>query len=54
MNQTIEAIMSRRPIRRYKPDPIPRDAINTIFEAGCKEPQSVFSLSGFNKKAICE
>lgn len=38
MNQTIEAIMSRRSIRCYKPDPIPRDIINTIIEAGNQAP----------------
>jgi nitroreductase len=38
MNQTIEAIMSRRSTRCYKPDPIPRDIISTIIEAGNQAP----------------
>jgi nitroreductase len=38
MNQAIEAIMSRRSIRSYKPGPIPRDIINTIIEAGNQAP----------------
>jgi len=38
LNQAIEAIMSRRSIRSYKPDPIPRDIINTIIETGNQAP----------------
>ncbi|UCH03725.1 MAG: nitroreductase family protein [Candidatus Thorarchaeota archaeon] len=38
MNQTIEAIMSRRSIRCYKPHPIPSDIISTIIEAGNQAP----------------
>lgn len=33
-NQVIEAIQKRRSVRSYKPDPIPRDILNTIIKAG--------------------
>ena len=34
MNPVIEAIKKRRSVRSYKPDPVPRDAIEAIIEAG--------------------
>jgi nitroreductase len=38
MNPVIEAICKRMSIRSYKPDPIPKDIINTIIEAGNQAP----------------
>jgi nitroreductase len=34
MNPAIEAIKKRRSVRSYKPDPISRDAIEAIIDAG--------------------
>ena len=34
MNPVIEAIVKRRSVRSYKPDPVPRDAIEAIIDAG--------------------
>jgi nitroreductase len=34
MNPVIETIKKRRSVRSYKPDPVPRDAIETIIDAG--------------------
>ena len=34
MNPVIEAIQKRRAVRSYKPDPVPRDAIEAIIDAG--------------------
>jgi len=33
-----EAIYSQRQITRYKPDPVPREAIDTIIDAATKAP----------------
>jgi len=38
MNPVIEAIHKRMSIRSYKPNPIPKDIINTIIEAGNQAP----------------
>ena len=38
MNAVLEAIKDRRSVRSYKPEPIPRDIINTIIEAGNLAP----------------
>lgn len=35
---TISTIMDRRSIRRYRPDPIPEEDIQTILEAGRQAP----------------
>jgi F420 biosynthesis protein FbiB-like protein len=35
-----EAIMSRRSIRRYRPDPIPETVILTLLEAACWSPSA--------------
>lgn len=43
MNQVIEAIKKRRAVRSYKPDPIPRDVIKTIIEAGNEAPSAMNS-----------
>jgi len=37
-NPVIEAIGKRRSVRSYKPDPVPRDVIETIIEAGNQAP----------------
>jgi len=34
----LEAIQSRRSIRKFKPDPIPEDYINELIEAGRLAP----------------
>jgi nitroreductase len=34
MNELMEVIQNRRTIRRFKPDPIPEEKIQTILEAG--------------------
>ena len=34
MNPVIETIKKRRSVRSYKPDPVPRDAIEAIIDAG--------------------
>jgi len=38
MNPVVEAIHSRQSIRSYKPDPVPREVINAIIEAGNQAP----------------
>ena len=38
MNPVIKAINSRISVRAYRPEPIPRDIINTIIEAGNQAP----------------
>lgn len=42
MNQIIEAIKTRRSIRRFKPDMLPREIIDGIIEAG------LYAASGMN------
>ena len=42
MNQTLETIKTRRSIRRFKPDMLPRETIDAIIEAG------LFAASGMN------
>jgi nitroreductase len=34
MNPVIQAIRKRRSVRSYKPDPVPRDVIEAIIDAG--------------------
>ena len=34
MNPVIETIKKRRSVRSYKPDPVPREMIETIVDAG--------------------
>jgi nitroreductase len=43
MNQVIEAIKKRRSVRAYKPDPIPKDVIKIIIEAGNEAPSAMNS-----------
>jgi nitroreductase len=38
VNQALEVIRNRKSIRAYKQEPIPRDIINTIIEAGNQAP----------------
>lgn len=38
--QTIDCIKERRSVRRYRPDPIPDDVLNSILEAGTCAPSS--------------
>lgn len=37
---TLDAIRARRSIRKFKPDPIPRETIETILEAGINAPSA--------------
>jgi len=41
MNEVLKAIKNRRSVRSYKPDPIPRDVLNKIIEAGNMAPTGV-------------
>lgn len=41
MNEVLEAIKNRRSVRSYKPDPIPRDILKKIIEAGNMAPTGV-------------
>lgn len=38
--EALEAILSRRSIRRYMPDPLPEEAIRTLLEAGMSAPSA--------------
>lgn len=38
MNEVINALKSRRSIKKYKPDPIPAELLETILEAGTYAP----------------
>ena len=38
---TMEALLTRRSIRRYKPDPIPEEALKEILEAGLAAPSAI-------------
>ncbi len=42
MNPTLETILTRRSIRKYKPDMLPREIIDQIIEAG------LYAASGMN------
>ncbi len=44
-NRVIETIMSRRSIRKYKPQPVPRDTMKMILECGINAP------NGMNKQS---
>lgn len=39
--ETREVLLSRRSVRRYKPDPIPEDDLLAILEAGCYAPSAI-------------
>ena len=41
MNQTVDAIKTRRSIRKFKPDMLPREAIDAIIEAGLYAPSGM-------------
>ena len=40
-NEVIEAIMSRRTIRKYKPEPIERELLEKIIECGINAPSAL-------------
>lgn len=39
--ETREALLTRRSIRKYKPDPIPEQTLLEIIEAGCYAPSAI-------------
>ena len=41
MNSTLETILTRRSIRRFKPDMLPREIIDRIIEAGLYAPSGM-------------
>ena len=41
MNQSLETILTRRSIRRFKPDMLPRETIDQIIEAGLYAPSGM-------------
>ena len=45
MNDVLEAIKTRRSIKKFKPDPIPQEYIDQIIEAG------TYAASGMNEQA---
>ena len=46
MNETLQTILTRRSIRAFKPDMLPRETIDAIIEAGLYAP------SGMNTHAL--
>ncbi len=46
--ETMEAILTRRSIRKYLPDPVGRDKIEIILKAGMSAP----SAGGMNSLAF--
>lgn len=38
MNEAIKVLKQRRSIRKYKPDPVPDDVLQTIVECGLLPP----------------
>ena len=38
MNETLNTLLTRRSVRRYKPDPIPADVLEQILQAGTYAP----------------
>ncbi len=45
MNEVLEAIKNRRSVREYKNDPIPRDVLDQILEAG------TYAATGMNRQS---
>lgn len=45
MNQTIECMLSRRSVKKYKSDPVPKELIQTVANAG------IHAASGLNMQA---
>ena len=41
MNETIQALLTRRSIRKFKPDMLPREVIDAIIEAGLYAPSGM-------------
>ena len=46
MNTVLEAIKTRRSIRKYKPDMVEQDKIDQIIEAG------LYAASGMNQQGV--
>ena len=46
MNETMQTILTRRSIRAFKPDMLPRETIDAIIEAGLYAP------SGMNTQGV--
>ena len=46
MNQVLEAIISRRSCKSYKSDPVPRDIVEQVIQAGLYAP------SGGNRQPV--
>lgn len=40
MNETIRSLLSRRSIRKYRPDPVPPDVLEQIVQAGLYAPSA--------------
>lgn len=38
MNEVLNAILTRRSVRSYKPDPVPQEALERILTAGSTPP----------------
>ena len=45
MNETLQTILSRVSVKKYKSDPVPKEIIGKIIEAGLSAP------SGLNKQS---
>lgn len=45
MNETMQTLLARRSIRKYKPDPVPEDLLRQVVEAG------VYAPSGMNRQS---
>ena len=45
MNQVLDAIITRRSVRSYKPDPIPEDVLERILTAG------QYAATGMNRQS---
>ena len=41
MNETVQTILTRRSIRAFKPDMLPRETIDAIIEAGLYAPSGM-------------
>ncbi|MCG0278727.1 MAG: nitroreductase family protein [Thermanaeromonas sp.] len=39
-NEVLSVIKERRSIRRFKPDPVPEEILNTLLEAACAAPSA--------------
>ena len=41
VNETIKTIINRRSIRKFKPDPVEKDKLDAILEAGTYAPTAM-------------